>query len=385
MKEIYLDNSATTRLCCSSVKAMTGIMENSYGNPSSLHTLGHEAEKATNNARRQILSALSCTDSSAGLVFCASGTEADNLALRGAAHSKERFKGGRIIISDSEHSAIEETARSLEKEGYEVVRLSSKGGVINKDELLNAVNDRTFLISVMTVNNETGAVYDVGELFSLAKAKNPDIITHTDAVQAFLKIPVSPARLKADMITLSAHKIHGPKGVGALYVSGEMIKKKNISPVIFGGGQEGGLRSGTENTIGIAGFGAACEEGVKTLPADHRHMKELKEYLLAQLPEGISAKVPTGEWAPHIVNITLPSIKSETMLHYLSGRGIYVSSGSACASHGNGENRVLSAFGCSKKEADCSLRISLCRKNTREELDELISALRDGINTIVQI
>ena len=265
------------------------------------------------------------------------------------------------------------------------MRLSTRGGVIDKDELRDAVNDRTFLVSIMAVNNETGAVYDVGELFALAKAKNPDVITHTDAVQAFMKIPVSPARLKADLITLSAHKIHGPKGIGALYVSGGIIKRKDLSPVIFGGGQESGLRSGTENTVGIAGFGAACEEGMKTLAADHRRMQSLRDTLVASLPDGVSAKVPAGTWAPHVVNITLPNIKSETMLHYLSRQGIYVSSGSACSSHGNGDNRVLSAFGCSRKDADCSLRISLCRESTEEDVTALISALRDGIGQIVQI
>ncbi len=385
MKEIYLDNSATTRLCCSSVKAMTDLLENTYGNPSSLHTAGYNAEKAVTHARKQILSALSVTDAGARVIFCGSGTEADNLALRGVAHAKERFKGGRIIISDSEHSAVEETAASLEKEGYEVIRLSTKDGVISKEELTAAINDRTFLISVMTVNNETGAVYDVGELFRLAKSKNPDVITHTDAVQAFLKIPLSPARMCADLITLSGHKVHGPKGIGALYASAEMIKKKNLCPIVFGGGQEYGLRSGTENTIGIAGFGAACEDGIKSLSADYRHMQSLKEHLLNNVPEGIKVKIPKGTWAPHIVNITLPSIKSETMLHFLSGKGIYVSSGSACASHGNGENRVLTAFGCSKKDADCSLRISICRENTKEEVDLLISALKEGVNTLVQM
>lgn len=384
MKEIYLDNSATTRLCCSSVKAMTDIMENNYGNPSSLHSIGHTAEKAVERARRQIMTALGGNDRDS-LILCASGTEADNLALRGVAHAKERYRGGRIIISDSEHSAIEECAVSLAKEGYDIVRLSTRGGVIDKAELLEAVNDRTFLISIMTVNNETGAIYDVGELFSLAKSKNPDIITHTDAVQAFMKIPVSPTRLRADMITLSAHKIHGPKGIGALYVNAEMIRRKDLSPVIFGGGQEGGIRSGTENTIGIAGFGAACEEISKSLSADHRHIKALKELLLASLPDGISAKVPAGGWAPHIVNITLPNIKSETMLHYLSREGIYVSSGSACSSHGSGDNRVLSAFGSSRMDADCSLRISLCRENSEDDIRCLISALSAGISRIVQI
>ncbi len=385
MNEIYFDNSATTRLCCSSVKAMTDVMENIYGNPSSLHALGHEAEKAVRLARKQILDALSCTDNGAKIVFCASGTEADNLALRGVAHSKERYKGGRIVISNSEHPAIEETAKSLEKEGFEVVRLSTRNGVIDKDELMGAVNDRTFLVSIMAVNNETGAVYDVGELFSLIKAKNPDTVTHTDAVQAFMKIPMSPARQKADLITLSSHKIHGPKGIGALYASGETIKKKNLSPVIFGGGQEEGLRSGTENTVGIVGFGAACEERKSTLAADHKHISELKEYIISRLPRGITVKAPQGVWAPHIINITLPNIKSETMLHFLSAKGIYVSSGSACSSHGNADNRVLAAFGTSKRDADCSLRISLCRYNTEEEADALIEALQKGIDEIVQI
>lgn len=385
MTEIYLDNSATTGLCCSSVRAMEEVINGIYGNPSSLHDIGLKAEKTVKRAREQVLTALSARDRNAKLVFCASGTEADNLALRGVACAKEKNRGGRIVITDSEHPAVEECAKALEAEGFEVVRIPTKGGVLDCAAAADAVNGRTVLISLMTVNNETGALYDIASVFRAAKAKNPDIVTHTDAVQAFLKIPLSPERLGADLITLSAHKIHGPKGVGALYISGEVIKRKNIRPVIFGGGQEWGYRSGTENTVGIAGFGAAAQEGAAALRENYRTLCSLREHFIASLPDGVKVKQPAGAYAPHIINITLPDIKSETMLHYLSAKGIYVSSGSACSSHGHGGSRVLTAFGASEREADCSLRVSLCALNTKEELSAAALALADGINELITI
>lgn len=385
MAEIYLDNSATTGLCCSSVRAMEDVISGNYGNPSSLHDIGLKAEKTVSLAREQVLTALGARDRNARLIFCASGTEADNLALRGVAYSKEKFRGGRIIITDSEHPAVDECAASLEAEGFEVVRIPTRGGVLDSAAATEAINGRTFLISLMTVNNETGALYDIASVFRAAKAKNPDIVTHTDAVQAFLKIPMSPERLCADLVTLSGHKIHGPKGVGALYISGEVIKRKNIRPVIFGGGQEWGYRSGTENTVGIAGFGAAAEEGAAALRENHRILCALREHFLSSLPDRIKVKEPAGAYAPHIINITLPDIKSETMLHYLSAKGIYVSSGSACSSHGHGGNRVLTAYGASEREADCSLRVSLCAQNTKEELSAAARALEDGINELITI
>ncbi len=385
MQEIYLDNSATTALCPQAITAMETVMHRVHGNPSSMHAAGCAAEQIVRQARAQVMRALGVQERGAALVFCASGTEADNLALTGVAHAKEKFRGSRIVLSDSEHPAIEKTVQALEAEGFEVIRIPTRGGVIDPDNLLQAVNERTLLLSIMTVNNETGAVYDVGGLFRAAKAKNPALITHTDAVQAFLKIPFNPQRMCADLATVSAHKIHGPKGIGGLYIAPQILKAKNIAPVIYGGGQESGLRSGTENTVGIAGFGAACEAGFATLAEDVRTMRTLRDHLIKVLSPEIQVKRPVKEWAPHIVNITLPHIKSETMLNHLSAQGIYVSAGSACSSHGKADNRVLTAFGASTQEADCSLRISLCAHNTKEEIDRTAQALSDGIRRLVRI
>lgn len=387
MREIYLDNSATTPICDEAKRAMLEAME-IYGNPSSLHSKGFEASKIISEAKTKILNSLFVRGAkSENLVFTSSGTEADNLALKGVAYAKTR-RANRIITTDSEHSAIENTLKELENDGFEVVRLSTKGGVINVDEFKSSMNKNTLLVTLMHVNNETGALYNIKECFSIAKEINPDVVTHTDAVQSYMKAKVSPIDLKADLITVSAHKIHGPKGIGALYISPDVIRKKQIKPIIFGGGQEGNLRSGTENIVCIAGFAAAAERGFKNLSQDVRTMRDMRAYLLDRLSQlDVKINLPLSEAAPHIVNITLPLIKSETMLHHLSALGIYVSSGSACSSNSATKrvSRALRGFGLSDFDADCSLRISLSHYNTRDDIDELILHLEEGINKLVKI
>ena len=387
MREIYLDNSATTEICDESKRAMLEAME-IYGNPSSLHSKGFESLRIILDAKSKILKSLFVRNGKAeNLVFTAGGTEADNLALLGVAYAKTR-RANRIITTDSEHSAIENTLKILENDGFEVIRLSTRSGVINVEEFKQAINKNTLLVTLMHVNNETGAIYNIKECFKIAKEVNPDVVTHTDAVQSYLKTKVSPTELCADLITISAHKVHGPKGIGALYISPEIIKKKQIKPIIFGGGQEGSIRSGTENIIGIAGFGEAAEIGFKNISQNIKNMSNVRLYALEKLLNlSIKVNIPAGECAPHIINITLPSIKSETMLHHLSARGIYVSSGSACSSNSAQKrtSRALKGFGLSDFEADCSLRISLSHNNTKGQIDELILALEDGINTLVKI
>lgn len=387
MRNIYLDNSATTPICEESKQAMLDAMEK-YGNPSSLHSMGFESSKIIGEARSKILASLFVRGGKAeNLVFTSSGTEADNLALLGVAYAKTR-RANRIIATDSEHSAIENTLQRLEEDGFEIIRLSTKGGAIDIDEFRAAMNKNTLLVSIMHVNNETGAAYNVKECFRIAKDVNPDVVTHTDAVQSYMKLKVSPTDLCADLITVSAHKIHGPKGVGALYVSPEIIKKKQIKPIIFGGGQEGALRSGTENTIGIAGFGAAAERGFKNLSRDVAKMRELRSYALEKLSKlDLRINLPSGECAPHVINLTLPSIKSETMLHHLSAKGIFISSGSACSSNSAQKrvSRALKGFGLTDFEADCSMRISFSPMNTRDEIDELVDGIQEGLDKLVRI
>ncbi len=387
MKNIYFDNSATTPICDEAKNAMIEAMEH-YGNPSSLHSKGFESSKIIADARNKILASLFVRNGKQeNIIFTSSGTEADNLALLGVAYAKTR-RANRIITTDSEHSAIENTLNRLENDGFEIIRLSTRNGVINLDEFEAAMNKNTLLVTMMHVNNETGSVYNIKECFRIAKSINPDVVTHTDAVQSYMKMKVSPVELKADLVSISAHKIHGPKGIAALYVNSDIIKKKQLKPIIYGGGQESGFRSGTENLIGIAGFGAAAERGLKTISRDVSTLRQLREYTLSKL-ETLDVKVnlPAGECAPHIINLTLPSIKSETMLHHLSACGIFVSSGSACSSNSATKkvSRALRGFGLTDAEADCSMRISFSHLNTKDDVDALIIALSEGINKLVRI
>ena len=387
MDFIYFDNSATTPLCDAAKKAMYEAME-CYGNPSSLHGLGQEAHVLLERARRQVAATLGIKGApSAGqLTFTSCGSEADNLAILGTAYAKPRRRGGRIITTDSEHPGVENAMAALEKDGFEVIRISTRDGKLDWEQYQNALSDRTFLVSLMTVNNETGALYDLSRAFAMAKAKDPSIVTHTDAVQGYLKCRFSPTALHADLVTVSAHKINGPKGVGALYASPEALKRRDFVPCLLGGGQEAGFRSGTENLIGIVGFGAAAEEGYKSLNQTVSHLTDLREYAeerLSALP--VRLNIPTGKRAPHILNLTLPDIKSETMLHALSAKGICVSHGSACSSRSQKVSTALTAFGLSADDAASSIRLSFGIQNTREQIDRLTEALTNEINRLVRI
>lgn len=385
MQKIYFDNSATTELCPEAKAAMTRAMD-IYGNPSSLHAEGLEAEKIIKEARLNISSALGVrTTRDAQLVFTSCGSEANNLALFGVAHAKQRRTANKIITTDSEHPSVEKPLEALAADGFDIVRISTRGGALDMEQLMFEAKENVFMASIMMVNNETGAVYDVAKALKYVKKINPNAVTHCDAVQGFLKVPFTPASIGADLVTVSAHKIHGPKGVGALYISPEIIKAKKIIPWLLGGGQEHGFRSGTENTVGIAGFGAAAEVGFSSFKSDIAQMIRVRDYIAAHLPEEIKINIPFGERAPHILNITLPQIKSETMLHFLSARGICVSSGSACSSHSHSPSRALTAFGLDAFSADCSIRISLNAKNTEADAEALCSALSEGIKSIVKI
>ena len=330
-----------------------------FGNPSSLHTEGLKAQKLMDEARKRVLAALGVKNEGR-LVFTSCGTEATSLALFGTAFAKERREATRILTTDSEHPSVEEALKKLEGFGFEVVRIPTARGVLDIDALAAALDKKIFLASFMMVNNETGAAYDVARAFDIIKQKYPNAITHCDAVQGFMKIRFTPAKIKADLVTVSGHKLHAPKGVGALYISNELIKAKKIVPFLVGGGQEGGMRSGTENVIGISAFGAAVADTYSRFDAVTEQMRSLLGYARERLSAlDVKLNIPDGACAPHILNVTLPSIKSETMLHYLSRFGIYVSSGSACSSHSHTPSRALTAFGLDAHSADCSLRISL--------------------------
>lgn len=389
MNNIYFDNSATTPLCAEAKNAMKDVIDNIYGNPSSLHSAGLAAEKVITDARNSVMASIGVRGDSRQLIFCGSGSEANNLATIGVYNSKKRVAGARIITTSGEHSSIEAAMSHLESLGADVVRLSTNSGKIDLDEFYSALTPNTVLVSIMLVNNETGARYPVEELFKASKTRVSDVICHCDAVQGYGKIKFTPKSLYADLITVSAHKIHGPKGVAALYVSPDILKRKALSPIIFGGQQENGLRAGTENVIGIAGFGAAAKASTSKFTENTVSVQRVCAHILDRFSTDDRLKEirinRSKNAISNIVNITLPSIKSETMLHFLSGKGIYVSSGSACSSHSKNVSRALSAFGLSDKDADCSIRISISPYNTKEEADILCDLIADGINSLIRI
>ncbi len=384
---IYLDNSATTKICDEALETYLRVSTERFGNPSSLHTLGMDAENVLRDSRKTILKTLGVKDGT--LVFTASGSEGNNLAIFGRAYAKERFAHGKILTTDGEHASVGSPLEKLAEEGFRIVKIPTRGGILDMDRLREELTPDVILVTMMAVNNETGAHYDLSAVKREMTARCPDALLHADATQAYLKVPVSPKILGADLITISSHKIEGPKGVGALYISDAVVKNRGLSPQILGGGQEGGFRSGTENVPGIAAFATAALIGFSHLSERAERMNTLRQRTLAGVfadPE-LSAVSPTlpPKHAPHILNITLPGIKSETMLHFLSAEGICVSSGSACSSHHPGVSSALVAFGRTEAEADCSIRISFSHRNTEEDVDALLAALKSGLGKLARI
>ncbi len=382
MTEIYFDNSATTKLCPAAREAYLAVQENCWANPSSLHTAGLRAEHAMQQGRAAIMAALGQREGN--LILTAGGSEANNLAIFGRAYAKARYRrGARIITTAGEHASVTMPLNRLKEEGYDIQEIGTAAGILDLAALEAALTENTILVSMMAVNNETGACYDLKAARALQRALAPDALFHVDATQALMKLPPLP-RDGYDLLTVSAHKIGGPKGVGALWVSPAAIKSKGIAPRLLGGGQENGLRAGTENVAGCAAFGAACRVAQAEFSARTDKLQELRAYLLTRLSEEpalreVRANLPPC-YAPHIVSLTIPHIKSETMLHHLSAARIYVSSGSACSSHGRHGSSPLLAFGLTPKEADCTIRISFSHENTKEEIDCLIYALSQGVS-----
>lgn len=374
--ETYLDNSATTRICSEAVQKMTYVINNIYGNPSSLHAKGLEAEHEITQARKIIADVLGVDFRE--LYFTSGGTEANNLALFGAARAKRRV-GNKIVTTALEHSSVFESCKALEEEGFEVVYLTpDENGVISEEMIFNAVDEKTILISMMIVNNETGAIFPVECVKKIIKKKNSPALFHCDAVQAFGKIPVKPNKIGCDLLTVSSHKIHGPKGVGALFVK----KGTHIKPILYGGEQERKIRPGTEALPLICGFGAAAKD-IGVIPEKLRTVTEIRDYVIDRLRKIDGVQINSPENAlPYIINISALGVRSETMLHFLEEKEIYVSSGSACAK--GKKSHVLSSMGLSNERIDSALRISFSKYSTREEADIFISALEEGMNTLVR-
>jgi len=372
---VYLDNAATTKPCEEAVKAAVDAMTDNYGNPSSLHRAGLDAQLVMDGARKTIAASIGAEGSE--LYFTSGATESNNLALRGASAAYGRRKK-KIVISSVEHASIDETASALEKNGFEIVRVSPReDGRFYAEDFVSACDDNTCLISMMLVNNETGYIMPVKETFMAVKRKFPEIITHCDCVQGFMKLSIKASSLGADLISLSAHKIHGVKGVGAIYIK----RGIRVIPVVTGGHQEKGIRSGTESVPLIAAFGAAVERLKPTIAERYEKTSQLKAYLLAKLADIDNIVVNSPDDAsPYVINISAVGKRSEIMLHFLESKGVYVSSGSACSK--GQQSGVLGQFGISGKRADGALRISITADTTEAELDEFVSALSEGMEKI---
>ena len=368
---IYLDHAATTPLPEAVADTMYDVLRHQFGNPSAQYPLGREAKELVEEARRTIAGALGCQPSA--LHFTSCGTESDNWAIRAAAW-QGRHTGRHIITTAVEHSAVLEPCRQLEQEGYEVTYLKpDRTGHISAGQVAEALREDTVLVSVMLVNNETGCLFPVADIARLLKERRSRALLHCDAVQGFLKVPFTPEGLGVDTLAVSGHKVHAPKGIGALYIR----RGLRLPPLIRGGGQEEGLRSGTEPTAQTAAFAAAVEAGRASLERDLAHMRELKDYAARTLREQVPGLELIGAGtAPHILPVTLPGYKSEVVLRFLSDRGIYVSSGSAC--HKGKPSHVYAALKLPKPQLDGILRISFSYDTAREDVDALVQGLKEA-------
>jgi len=370
----YFDWTATTKPRSEAVIVANDLMTDSWGNPSSVHGAGDAVRKMVEDARRQVLRGLGFGREAPGqLFFTSGGTEANNLAILGAARAKTRR--GRVMISHGEHASVDRCAAALEDEGFEVIRIPTVGGRLDLD-MVRRYADGVAVASFMLVNNETGALYDVASAAKIIRSAKKDAFIHTDAVQAFMKIRFTPEMLGVNAVSVSAHKIGGLKGVGALYVDRESLKAKRMVPLMLGGGQEGHLRAGTENTVGICAFGAAVTASLADFSERTQRTADLRQFVLDSL-EGsdIRPNIPEGKVQPGILSLTVPGIKSETVLNFLSREGYFVSAGSACSSHGHVGDSPLVAFGLSDADADSTVRISLCHLNTEDECGGLCDLL----------
>lgn len=374
--EVYLDNSATTKCLPSVAALMTKIMCEDYGNPSSMHRKGVESEKYIRYAKEVIARTLKVQEKE--ILFTSGGTESDNIALIGTAFANCRA-GNHIITTRIEHPAILQTCAYLEKQGFQITYLPvDANGIIRLADLERAMTRQTILVSIMHTNNEIGSLQPIAEAGELIKRMNPNTVFHVDAVQGFGKFHIYPKKMKVDMLSVSAHKIHGPKGVGFLYIN----EKVKVKPIIFGGGQQKGMRSGTENVPGIAGMALAVEEIYKDFEEKTDYLYAIKDRFIKGVSsiEGVKVNGLTGrDSAPHVVSVSIAGIRSEVMLHALEDKGIYVSAGSACASNKPATSATLKAIGIEKQYLDSTLRFSFSVLTTEEEIDYTLQQMYDMI------
>lgn len=374
--EIYLDNSATTRPYDDVIDIMMKVYREDYGNPSSKHYKGVDSEKYVKEAREIIAKSLKA--SAREILFTSGGTESDNTALIGCAMAGKR-RGNHIITTKIEHPAILETTEYLKKQGFDITYLNvDKQGVVDLEQLKNSLTHETIIVSVMHTNNEIGSVQPLEEIGKIIKAFDKDILFHVDAVQGYGKFNIVPKKANIDLMSVSGHKIHGPKGIGFLYIK----EGTKILPYIMGGGQQGGMRSGTENVPAIAGMAQAVKNIYENLEEDRQRMYELRDQVIDGVSsiEGVQINgMPERQGAPHIISISVKNVRAEVLLHSLEEKNIYVSSGSACASNKNTVSDTLRAIGLDKEYLDSTIRVSLSVFNTKEDIEDLVSALKDII------
>lgn len=366
-KIAYLDNSATTQPCKTAIQNINFALESTWGNPSSLYDLGFRAQLLVDDTRKAVANTLHCREDE--IYFTGSGTESNNTALLGAAYARKK-RGKRIVTTAIEHPSVLETVKRLEQDGFEVIYLKPRAnGVISVEDLKNAINQDTVLVSIMLVNNETGAIQPVKQASQIIKQSGAPALLHCDGVQAFGKMPINLVELGVDLFSVSAHKIHGPKGVGVLYIK----KGITIKPLVTGGGQEKNMRSGTESVPTIYGLKGAIDE-LGNINKNLEAQKELWLYAKDTLLDtGIVTVNSADDALPYILNISVEGYRSETLLHFLEAKGIYVSSGSACAK-GVG-SYVLNEMGLPRQRVDSALRISFSRYSTKDDVDALRAAL----------
>ena len=369
---IYLDNSATTKPCKEAVEAITLALTEGWANPSALYGFGIDAAHALRNARNKVAAALGAEPDR--VFFTSGGTEADNWAILGTAR---RFgkKNKHIITTAIEHHAILNCVKELEASGYEITYLQPDGeGRVTLDALKAALRPDTFLVSVMMVNNEVGSVMPIAQMAKLTHRVCPNAIFHTDAVQGFMKVPFQAKTLGADLISISSHKVHGPKGAGALYISPRL---KSFPALLLGGGQESNLRSGTEGTPAIAGFAAACTAAKETFKEDIAREKAMLDELAEKLSALEGVKINGCHEAPHVLSLSVPGVPTQNTINVLQDAGICVSAGSACAK--GHRSHTLTAMGISPEQMDGSFRVSICKDTTQEELDTLVDVVRTQV------
>ena len=374
--EAYLDNSATTRCSKAAADKMVLLLTEDFGNPSSLHMKGVIAEKYINEAKKKIARTLKCQEKE--IVFTSGGTESNNLAIIGSAMANQRA-GKHIITTQVEHASVANTMKFLEDNGFEITYLGvNHDGRISLEELKAAMRPDTILVSIMQVNNEIGAVMPVEEAGRLIKEINPNTLFHVDAIQSYGRLHISPKNMNCDLLSVSGHKIHGPKGSGFLYIK----DKTKIKPIIYGGGQQKGMRSGTENVPAIAGLGVAAEEIYTDLDTKIEAMYALKSHFINEVTriDGVTVNGLTDKTsAPHIVSVSVQGVRAEVILHTLEDKNIYVSAGSACSSNKPAVSATLKAIGLPKELLDSTVRFSFCVDTTIEEIDYAIKVMQDVV------